>query len=95
MKKEVGFAGNVYLIIGLTINDITEEELYNNIKKYDTEDDWTYWCDDEELIGNVRYFIDRNKLFNDVFIKYNITTYDTSHNREDVLNQIINDLKED
>ena len=84
-----------YLIIGLTINDITEEELYNDIKKYDTEDDWTYWCDDEELRGNVRYFIDRNKLFNDMFIKYNIKTYDTSHNREDVLNQIINDLKED
>ena len=56
-----------YEIIGLTFNDITEQQLYDYIKKYDTEDDWTYWCNDEELKGNVRYFIDRNKYFNKMF----------------------------
>jgi GTPase SAR1 family protein len=78
-----------YEIIGLTYNNITSEELYNNMKQYDTEDDWTYWCDDEELKGNARYFIERNKYFNDKFKQYSIPTYDTSHNREEVLNSII------
>ena len=78
-----------YEIIGLTYNHISEEELYDAIKKYDTEDDWTYWCSDEELRGNVRYFLDRNKYFNDLFKKYNITTYDTSLSRDEVLESIV------
>ena len=82
-----------YEIIGLTFNDLKEDDLYNYIKKYDTEDDWTYWCSDEELKGNVRYFIDRNNYFNEMFKKYNIKTYDTSHDRESILNQIVDGLE--
>ena len=78
-----------YEIIGLTFNHITEQELYDNIKKYDTEDDWTYWCDDEELRGNVRYFIDRNRYFAEKFKQYNITSYDTSYDRDSVLDEIL------
>ena len=78
-----------YEIIGLTYNFITEQALYDNIKKYDTEDDWTYWCNDEELRGNVRYFIEKNKYFNEMFKKYGIETFDTSFNRENVLNDIV------
>ena len=81
-----------YEIIGLTCNDITTEELYENIKKYDTEDDWTYWCDDEDLKNNTKYFIERNEFFNKQFKKYNIKTYDTSHDRENVFNKVIHDL---
>ena len=81
-----------YQVIGLTFNDITEQQLYDYIKKYDTEDDWTYWCDDEELKGNVRYFIDRNKYFNEMFKKYEITAFDTSFDRDNVLSEIIDNL---
>lgn len=52
------------------------------MKKYDTEDDWTYWCSDEELRGNSTYFVERNKCFNDKFKAYDITSYDTSFNRK-------------
>ena len=82
-----------YKIIGLTYNDITEEEMYENIKKYDTEDDWTYWCSDEELRGNVNYFLDRDKFFNDKFKEYNIKTYDTSFDRQKVLKKVIDSLE--
>lgn len=82
-----------YEIIGLTFNYITEQELYDNIKRYDTEDDWTYWCDDEELRGNVRYFIDRNEYFTDKFKQYNIESYDTSYDRDNVLDEIIEKYK--
>ena len=82
-----------YEIIGLTINNETAEDLYNNMKKYDTEDDWTYWVKDEDLMGDARYIIEKNKIFNEKFHEYNIKSYDTSHNREDVLNKIVADLK--
>ena len=81
-----------YVVIGLLYNDINEEELYNNIKKYDNEDEWTYYLTLEDLRGSVRYFIKRNKYFNDKFIEYGIKTYDVSNNREEVLDLICNEL---
>lgn len=83
-----------YLIIGLTYNHITEEELFNNIKKYDTEDDWTYWCRDDELKGNVKYFIETNAYLDNMFKKHNIITFDTSFEREKVLDDIVRKLEE-
>lgn len=82
-----------YEIIGLTYNKMTEQELFDNIKKYDTEDDWTYWCSEDELRGNVRYFITKNQMFNKKFKQYNIASYDTSFNREIVLDNIIKKYK--
>ena len=82
-----------YAIIGLTINNETPEDLYNNMKKYDTEDDWTYWVKDDELIGDAKYIIGKNKIFNEKFQEYNIKSYDTSENRDEVLNKIVDDLE--
>ena len=81
-----------YEVIGLLYNNLTADELYNNIKKYDTEDDWTYWCNDEELKGNSRYFIERNKYFYNKFNEYGIKTYDISSDREKILNIICNEI---
>ncbi len=82
-----------YDIIGLTSNHLTEQELYDAIKKHDTEDDWTYWCDDDELRGNVRYFLDQNHYFDEKFKQYGINSYDTSNNRDKVLSDIIKEWK--
>jgi len=82
-----------YEIIGLLYNNLTEEELYNNIKKYDTEDDWTYWCNDEELKGNVRYFIERNNYYKEKFKKYGIKTIVSSNDRDKVFTEFVETLK--
>jgi hypothetical protein len=79
-----------YYIIGLTYNDITSDELFENVKKYDTEDDWTYYCSDEELKENINYFIESNKYFANKFKEYGIESYDVSKNREEKLSEIVN-----
>lgn len=81
-----------YEIIGLTYDYLNEEKMYKNIKKYDTEDDWTYYNTDEELKGNIRYFIKRNKFFHNEFLKYDIKTYDVSFDRESALISVCEDL---
>lgn len=78
-----------YEIIGLTYNNITEDKMYEDIKKNDTEDEWTYWCNDEELKGNIKYFIKRNKFFDEKFKEYNIKTYDVSSDRDKLLEEIV------
>ena len=82
-----------YDIIGITMNKITEDELFNNIKSNDTEDDWTYWVKDEDLKGDVRYFIEKNRYFNEKFKKYNIRTIDTSIERENEYDKILKLIK--
>jgi len=82
-----------YIVIGLTYNHITSKKLFENIKNNDTEDDWTYHCDNEELEENVNYFIENNKYFNEKFKKYNIKAYDVSDNRDIIFEEIIKDIK--
>lgn len=84
-----------YEIIGLLYDNIDKKELYQNMKKYDTEDDWTYWCNDEELMGNAKYFIERNKFFREKFKEHNIKTYDVSIDREKVFDSICQKLFKD
>ncbi|MBE6160178.1 MAG: ATP-binding protein [Lactobacillales bacterium] len=84
-----GICKDRYEIIGLVLDNENEEELFDIIKNNDTEDEWTYWCDDEELKGNVRYFIERNKYFKEKFNKYNIKTINSSINREEEFNKFI------
>lgn len=87
-----GVCKDRFEIIGLVLDDISEEQLFKLIKNNDTDDDWTYWCDDEELKGNVRYFIERNKYFKDKFKKYGIRTFNTAFEREKVLNEIVESI---
>lgn len=83
-----------YMIMGLTYNNVTEQQLYDCLRKNDTEDDWTYWCSNEELKGNVKYLIKRNRYFDEKFNEYNIKTFDTSKEREKVLKQALKYVEE-
>ena len=78
-----------YLVLGLTYNETSSEEIYNNLKKHDTEDDWTYWSTEDQLKEDVKYFIKRNSWFNKKFKEYDIKTFDTSKNREGILDNTI------
>ncbi len=85
---------NKYLLIGLTYNQQTKENLFNTIRKYDTEDDWSYYLSDAKLEEYCEQYIKINKYFNEKFKEYNIISYDTSFDREKVLTEIINALEE-
>lgn len=71
--------------------NLTDNNLIS-YRKYDTEDEWTYWRSDEELKGDIGFFIRRNKFFKEKFKEYNIETYDVSNNRIEVLNSIVENL---
>jgi len=84
---------NNFNIIGLTFNELTEKKIFQNLRKYDNKNDWTYCFDDDTLREKVNCFFYRNKYFNDNFIKYDIQTYDVSHNREKVFLKILSELQ--
>ncbi|MHB1484120.1 MAG: AAA family ATPase [Saccharofermentanales bacterium] len=83
-----------FLLIGLVQNKKTADEFVNDFKKYDTEDDWTYGFDDDALREYVSQdAIPFNRFITDYLKKYGFTIYDTSTEREQVFNQIIEDIK--
>ncbi|MBR4959389.1 MAG: hypothetical protein IKY52_00665 [Clostridia bacterium] len=83
-----------YHLIGLTYNRISEEELFRTIRKYDTEDDWTYYLSDEQLKEYCGQYVSQNRFFDEKFREYSIPSYDTSTNREEVLNDIVEHLED-
>ena len=83
-----------YVLIGLTFNSTSKEELFQNIRRYDTEDDWTYYVSDDQLAEFCEQFIERNRFFSEKFKEYHILTYDTSVNRKEVLAEILEILEE-
>jgi adenosyl cobinamide kinase/adenosyl cobinamide phosphate guanylyltransferase len=90
MKKE-----DEFIFIALA-NIATREELYNNIKKHDTENDWTINSTDKEL----KQFCELHhkdaegmKWQYEIFKKHNFKIYDTSGNRKQIFDNIIEDVR--
>jgi hypothetical protein len=83
-----------FLLIGLVQNKKTVEEFVSDFKKYDTEDDWTYGFTEGELREYAsREAIPFSRSMTDQLMKYGFKIYDTSTEREQVLDKIIEDIK--
>jgi len=70
-----------FLFIGLVYNNKTPDELFDDIRKNDTEGDWSYNCDDDTLRKCADIFIEDSGLMYDKFQKYNFMIYDVSNGR--------------
>jgi hypothetical protein len=83
-----------FILIGLVQNQKTADGFFNDFRKYDTEDDWTYDFDDNELREYVSQdAIPSNRSMTDYLVKHGFTLYDTSTEREQVFNKIVEDIK--
>lgn len=82
-----------FILIGLVQSNKTVDDYVNDFKKYDTEDDWTYQLDEDELREYViQDAIPFNLAMTDYLTKYGFTIYDTSTERERVFDEIIGDV---
>jgi hypothetical protein len=83
-----------FFLIGLVQNKKTADEFFNDFRKYDTEDDWTYGFDDDELREYIsRDAIPSSRSMTDHLVKYGFKIYDTSTEREQVFDKIVEDIK--
>ena len=58
--------------------NITKEEKFDIIRKYDDESDWTFKRSDEELLEILENLIELSKEIEEECLKYNIKFIDTS-----------------
>lgn len=86
------------IMVCLGYPNLTEEEVFNNFRKYDTDNDWTKRKTDEELLKYAKREIQTSKRLLEECKKYNVKFIDTSYNRVKVLNElldvILNEIKE-
>lgn len=82
-----------FLLIGLVQNNKTVDEFISDFKIYDTEDDWTYNFSDDDLREISEDIISFSRSMSDHLVKFGFAIYDTSKEREKVLDQIVEDVK--
>jgi len=82
-----------FILIGLVQNKKTVDEFVSDFKKYDTEDDWTYQFNDDDLREVAEDAVSFSRSISEQLGEYGFTIYDTSADREQVLEQIVEDIK--
>lgn len=82
-----------FVLILLGTNYDSAEEYYTNIRKYDTENEWTYYLSDEELLSYCKNLKNENDRLKNIIKNEDIMYYNTAFDREKVFERIILDLK--
>lgn len=76
------------LIIGIGCKEISAEELKNKILEHDNKFDWTYRCNEEEILSISKETINNSiNLYNECVLN-NICYFDTSLDRYETYNDI-------
>ncbi len=81
------------IIIYLATPNLNVVDYFKEIRKYETERDWTYGRSDEEIINHCQYWIDKSKDIEKECQELGIMFVDTSKDRELVLEQTIEKLE--
>lgn len=82
-----------FILIGLVQNRKTAADFFEDFRRYDTKDDWTSPLNDRELREVSEEAVRFSQSMTESLVKYGFTVYDTSVERERVLNQIVEDVK--
>ena len=75
-------------------SDVTAEERFDLLKKYDTPDDYTYYHSDEENRKDCAEIVNISKMIKVQCEKYGVSFYETSYEREKVLEEFVNLLSD-
>lgn len=82
---------NIVLFLGTPRQ--TVEQNFHDIRKYQTEKDWTYDRSDAELLEHCRHWISKSKEYEKECRELNIWYVDTSTHREEVLKNTLEKIE--
>lgn len=74
-------------------SDVTYEERFELLKRYDTSNDYTFHISDEENKESCITLVEVSKLIKEQCLQYGLPYYETSKNRSDIINWFIISLK--
>ncbi len=80
--------GILYLVTG----DVTPEERFQIQKEFDTPQDYSYYLSDEERMEGCHSLVEQSILIREQCEKYGLPCYETSRNREQVMEELLSSL---
>lgn len=76
-------------VVCLGLGDFDVEDVINLCRKHDVPDDWSYNMPYEDLKSHAEKWIETNEEFKKDCPKYGIKYFDTTKDREKVLNEVV------
>ncbi len=92
VKEMVNFDNTIVVCLGL--GDFSLEDMVNLCIEHDTPEDWTYGLSREYLREHAKDWFTANEMLKKECPKYGIKYYDTSKNRVETLDKIMNEILE-
>lgn len=77
------------ILIFMGTPKLSVEDHFNEIRKYQTEKDWTYYRNDEKLLDHCKHWIEISKEYEKECKNLSIWFVDTSYNRDKVLTETL------
>lgn len=90
VKEMIDFENTIVLCLGL--GNLNPEDMVNQCITYDTEESWTYGLSKEYLLKHAQDWYSCNEMLKIECPKYGIKYIDTSKDRLNILNEILNNL---
>ena len=84
---------NTYVVC-LGLGNLSKDDMVNQCIKYDTKESWTYGLPKEYIAKHAEDWYSRNEMLKVECPKYGIKYVDTSKNRQEVLNKILEEIIE-
>ncbi len=73
--------------------DVTPEERFNLIKKYDTPKDYHFYMADDEIMRDCISIVEISKLLKEQCLQFGLPCFETSRNRNDVIDEFIKSIR--
>lgn len=73
--------------------DLTPKENFERIRQNDTIEDYTYYVSDEDLMGRCEIFYNLSTYLKQECQKYNLPFIDTSYNRNEKIEELVNKIE--
>lgn len=89
------FSDKEAMVLCLGNGDLNETEIFENIRKYETQVDYTYYRSDDRVMESCKRSVAKNKIMKQQCEKYKYPYYDTSKNRKEVLEEIVEQIKKE
>ena len=83
------------IIICLGLGNLTKQGIFDLCRTYDTEKDWSYETSDDDLKKHIEKWYETNETLKKECLEYGFKYIDTTHNRKEVLNQVLNDISKE
>ena len=85
---------NNMIVYYFVTEKLSPKQILENCKKFDSKEEWTTRRTDEQLLKHFKFYKDIEKKIINESKKYDIKCIDTSENREVILSQLLDEIKE-